>query len=84
MANLASDILSGLSTVFRVPVEESHETYVSTKPPQEGQDTRFSQAHEHGRWAKDRRCSAAARAAAAGRLIVVAGQAHTPDRLSGV
>ena len=40
---------------FGVPVEEFNEAYLSAKSPQEGQDTRLSQAHELGRRAQGRR-----------------------------
>ena len=42
-------------------LEELHEADLSAKSPKKGQDTRFSQAHEHGRWTQDHRRPAPAR-----------------------
>src|SRR5919109_640282 len=70
---------------FQAPaVEELDEAYVPAESSQEGKNARLSQAHAHGRWAKDHRRPAPARAEAAGRLIVAEEQTHTADRLSGV
>jgi hypothetical protein len=48
MASVASDILTRLFEASGVPIEEFYEAYVPTKPPEEGEDARFSPAHEHG------------------------------------
>ncbi len=55
MGEVASDILSGLFEASGVLAEEFHEAYLPAESPQEGKDARFSQAHEHGRWAQDGR-----------------------------
>ena len=45
---MASDILTRLFEASGVPIEEFYEAYVPAESPQEGEDARFSQAHEHG------------------------------------
>jgi hypothetical protein len=70
MASVPSDILTGLFEASGVPIEEFYEAYVPAKPPKEGQDARFSQAHEHGWRAQGHRRAPPARSASARCLIV--------------
>src|SRR5215212_4701059 len=70
MARVASDILSGSFEAPGVLAEEFHEAYVSAESSQKGKDARFSQAHEHGRWAQGNRRPASPRSAPASRLIL--------------
>jgi hypothetical protein len=70
MASVASDILTRLFEASGVPIEEFYEAYVPAKPPKEGQDARFSQAHEHGWRAQGHRRAPPARSASARCLIV--------------
>ena len=84
MGSVASDILTRLFEASGVPIEEFYEAYVPAKPPEEGEDARFSQAHEHGWRPQGHRQPPPARSASARCLIVAKEQAHSPDRLPGV
>ena len=53
---------------FRVPVEESNEAYVSAKSPEESEDARLPQSHEHGGRTQGHRGPQASRPQAPGRL----------------
>ena len=72
MGEEASDILSGLFEASGVLAEEFYEAYVSAESPQEGKDTRLSQAHEHGRRPEGDLGPPQARPESAGRLIFAA------------
>ena len=84
MGSVASDILTRLFEASGVPIEELYEAYVPAKPPEEGEDARFSPAHEHGWRPQGHRQPPPARSASARCLIVAKEQAHSPDRLPGV
>ena len=84
MGSVASDILTRLFEASGVPIEEFYEAYVPAKPPEEGQDARFSQAHEYGWRPQGHRRPPPARSASARCLTVAEEQAHSPDRLPGV
>ena len=55
--------------LFRVPVEESDEAYLSAEPPKESEDARLPQAHEHGGRTQGHRGPQAQGPQAPGRLI---------------
>lgn len=75
-----SDILiSPARSMSQFTKEEFHETYLSAKPSQKSEDTRFPQAYEHSGWTESNRRSASARPKTPGRLIFAGKQDYKAD-----